>query len=755
MNAEGSMVSAIASTTARQRRDAAVEEERMKGQDTPSDATKKRTLTAHFDEPCEKKLRREEEEDDGQSVKRTTTDAAAASIPVQPKVLSPLDIASLEQIRQHVRDVRREVFLRPLIAIITRLMFHKYNHGLFNVRVDPVAWNIPQYFEVVKHPMDLALVKNKCLNLEYASADECADDIRLVFTNACLFNPPGHVVHEAAKMLLKEFESEYTRFQTKAQALAKKREEHSCPSCLANVCGICNEKCINFEPPFVMCSGPCQQRIKRHSLYYKTPDGFHHWCGKCYTSLPKLVTLKSTTPMNDATSAQNQDKQIAKNFLVKAKFLDELTEPWVQCDHCNGWVHQICALFNASEDSDDAEEVPYTCPLCRINELTRAEQDWDIEMSPSETSVDEFPLNTYKHKFEFMGSHSPVLKRKPAAKEFTRALGFDSVVEEKVFDYLGDDEVDECENLRSIEKIEGFVRSEQLQSCALSRFMQTWVRQHLVALGEHEAAQSIAIKVASSIKSSCQVSQVIREQFQSGNQSYPESIDFTSKAIFVFQKINGIEVCIFSMYVQEYDENSNLAANRNRTYIAYIDSLVYMRPRHIRTSLFHETLISYLAFCKGRGFHYAHIWACPTTRGGDFIYWCHPSFQKNPSKDRLLQWYLKMAEVGKEANVVFACQDLYTCEFENLEARLEEQLPPYFDGDYWAAEAERLAACPPKRGKLSREAYELNLKGEKFRKRVVESVKASRESLFVISLQPKCSACKSLIVNSTFWKQEG
>lgn len=28
---------------------------------------------------------------------------------------------------------------------------------------------------------------------------------------------------------------------------------------------------------------------------------------------------------------------------------------------------------------------------------------------------------------------------------------------------------------------------------------------------------------------------------------YPQAIEFSSKAIFVFQKINGIEVCIFSM----------------------------------------------------------------------------------------------------------------------------------------------------------------------------------------------------------------
>lgn len=202
-------------------------------------------------------------------------------------------------------------------------------------------------------------------------------------------------------------------------------------------------------------------------------------------------------------------------------------------------------------------------------------------------------------------------------------------------------------------------------------------------------------------------------------------------------------------YVQEYDAQCNFAANRNRAYIAYIDSLVYMRPRHVRTNLFHQILISYLANCKDRSFEYAHIWACPTTRGGDFIYWCHPTFQKNPGKDRLLQWYLGMAAKGRRSGVVFDCKDLYACEFESLETSLATRLPPYFEGDYWPSEVERLAASPPKRGKLSKEAYAESLKGQRFRKRLVDSVKGARDSLFVIALQPACSGCRRLIVKPT------
>ncbi|ETO78736.1 hypothetical protein F444_06407 [Phytophthora nicotianae P1976] len=659
--------------------------------------------------------------------------------------LSPLNTASAEQIRQHLRDVRRELFLRPLLAIVSKLMFHKGNHGFFNVRVDPVVWNIPHYFEVVKHPMDLAIVKNKCLNLEYATADECADEIRLVFNNACLFNPPGHIVHESAAMLLKEFESDYTKYKAKAEAMAKRRNEHSCPFCLDNVCGICNEKCINFEPPFVMCSGACRQRIKRHAVYYKTPDGHYHWCSKCFTSLPKMLTLKVVPSSNtDHTiTTPTTEYSLSKFALLKAKFMDELTEPWVQCDQCSGWVHQICAMFNACENADEEEEVMYTCPLCRLEELDAEEKNNELGMSPMETSVEDFPVKVDK---DFLRSHSPALKRRTYTKDFTRALGFDEQIEEKVFDYLTQGDMDAVD----ASTMSSFVTSQDLQSCGLSRFMQKWVQQHLENLGEHEAAESIAVKVVSAIKSSCHVSSVVRENFRSPSQEYPQTIDYTSKVIFVFQMINGVEVCIFSMYVQEYDKHCQLPANRNRTYIAYLDSLVYMRPRHVRTSLYHQILISYLASCKAKGFEYAHIWACPTTRGGDFIYWCHPSFQKNPGKERLLQWYLSMAKKAKELGVVFACDDLYTREFELLEETLDTQLPPYFDGDYWPSEAERVAASPLKRGR--KEPNTAGACSAKFRKRVSESVKSACESLFVIALQPTCAACKQLIVNAAYWR---
>lgn len=466
--------------------------------------------------PDEKKQRVAEDPEDLEAARRVHVRPSLAAD--GDAALSPLSAASAEQIRQHLRDVRREVFLRPLVAVVTRLMFHRANHGLFNARVDPVVWNIPHYLEIVKHPMDLALVKSKCLNLEYATVDECAADVRLVFANARLFNPPGHVVHEAAKELLREFEGELARFHARSEALKKRRDEHSCPFCLANVCTICSEKCITFEPPFVHCAGPCRQRIKRHAVYFKTPNRSHHWCAKCYTALPKVITLPATPAAPTAADQEGAQQAtepsagttVAKQSLLKAKFLDELTEPWVQCDKCSNWVHQVCALFNAYENDDN----PYTCPLCRLKELDEEKENWDSSMSPSETSVDEFPLAVLPEKFDLVRSHSPVLKRKPIAKDFTRVLGFDSTINKRIFGYCDGDDI---ESGKAANVHGGVVKSRDLVSCPLSRYMQDWIHDYLVNAGEVEAAQSVVIKVASSIRASCVVSPVVRQHFRSGN----------------------------------------------------------------------------------------------------------------------------------------------------------------------------------------------------------------------------------------------
>lgn len=44
---------------------------------------------------------------------------------------------------------------------------------------------------------------------------------------------------------------------------------------------------------------------------------------------------------------------------------------WVQCDKCESWQHQVCALFNGRRNDGEAE---YTCPNCHVEEIEKGER---------------------------------------------------------------------------------------------------------------------------------------------------------------------------------------------------------------------------------------------------------------------------------------------------------------------------------------------------------------------------------------------
>nr|CAB3454408.1 unnamed protein product [Digitaria exilis] len=80
---------------------------------------------------------------------------------------------------------------------------------LFHKPVDPVLYGIPDYFDVICNPMDLGTVKKKLTNKQYVTTSEFAADVRLTFSNAMQYNPPGNDVHAVAEQLNRIFDSEW------------------------------------------------------------------------------------------------------------------------------------------------------------------------------------------------------------------------------------------------------------------------------------------------------------------------------------------------------------------------------------------------------------------------------------------------------------------------------------------------------------------------------------------------------------------
>lgn len=121
----------------------------------------------------------------------------------------------MEPVKQQGPQSTNFVMLMNKCETLLKTLMSQKNSWLFNKPVDVVAHNIPEYFNVIKHPMDLGTVKSKLLSNKYSSPMQFAADVRLTFSNAMTFNPPENVVHGYAMSLGKFFEVRWKSIEKK------------------------------------------------------------------------------------------------------------------------------------------------------------------------------------------------------------------------------------------------------------------------------------------------------------------------------------------------------------------------------------------------------------------------------------------------------------------------------------------------------------------------------------------------------------
>ncbi|CAK9176118.1 unnamed protein product [Ilex paraguariensis] len=98
--------------------------------------------------------------------------------------------------------------------LLKKLMKHQYG-WVFNAPVDVVKFNASDYFTVIKHPMDLGTIKGKIASSEYNSPLDFLADVRLTFSNAMTYNPPGNDFYLMADTLNKFFEVRWKPIEKK------------------------------------------------------------------------------------------------------------------------------------------------------------------------------------------------------------------------------------------------------------------------------------------------------------------------------------------------------------------------------------------------------------------------------------------------------------------------------------------------------------------------------------------------------------
>ncbi len=189
---------------------------------------------------------------------------------------------SVSETKEHFRRLVTEKVFSCVSPILTSMLYHKCNQGIFNQPVDPVRLNIPTYTRAIKNPMDLGTVRQKLDAGEYENIDDFADDVRLTFKNAIKFNPEKHPVHTKAKMLLQCFEDVYLKAKTKFIQTQKQMRLHSCELCYGGkVCNYCLRKCEPLDAPVILCD-LCHGRIPHRSYYYRVNGCTQSWCAKCF-----------------------------------------------------------------------------------------------------------------------------------------------------------------------------------------------------------------------------------------------------------------------------------------------------------------------------------------------------------------------------------------------------------------------------------------------------------------------------------------
>jgi hypothetical protein len=312
----------------------------------------------------------------------------------------------------------------------------------------------------------------------------------------------------------------------------------------------------------------------------------------------------------------------------------------------------------------------------------------------------------------------------------------------------------------------GWWTAETLEVTAMTAALETRIRVRMGELGGEaaEQASSVQVRVVSCVPASLRVPGVLRRHFVTmDGGALPEVVPFESRAVVLFQKTDGVDLCVFSMYVHEFGAGRAYGPSARRVYIAYLDSVEYLRPRTSRTAVYHELLAGYLDWARQRGFEAAHIWACPPQKGNNFIFWCHPSHQRTPSRERLTDWYRTMVRRAVAVGAISRVANLYDeyyAPFDatrrrakhhsgtqravwvqtprdaradhendlaagaprvvagNAASSMTDQIivtaavcPPLFDGDYWPEEACRLHALIERRKGLFG-AHSLRSQGE-------------------------------------------
>lgn len=194
----------------------------------PEEESKKETVEESKEAPKEEANAEPEEDDEIEKLKKK---------PVEQ--LTPLEKAQIAASKAVISTLP-ELDPIELPPAGTGLPKHQHRYTLsairaikrlkdaipFVVPVDPIKQGVPQYFDYIKHPMDLGTMEKKLVEQKYDTIKDFIDDFNLIISNCMIFNgedaPISHMALGIAQSFKKQLSNMPTYDASKkgAQALA-------------------------------------------------------------------------------------------------------------------------------------------------------------------------------------------------------------------------------------------------------------------------------------------------------------------------------------------------------------------------------------------------------------------------------------------------------------------------------------------------------------------------------------------------------
>mmetsp|Transcript_5018 Transcript_5018/g.18226 ORF Transcript_5018/g.18226 Transcript_5018/m.18226 type:complete len:1377 (+) Transcript_5018:27-4157(+) len=493
-----------------------------------------------------------------------------------------------------------------------------------------------------------------------------------------------------------------------------------------NTCQLCRQEKLTFEPPPIYCNG-CATRIKKNSVYFLSQGSE---IGKAAI---KYYWCSSCYSNSHGDCLEADGHQFAKSIMLKKRNDEEVEEAWVACDKCDRWSHQICALFNnVKERNDDGKNNSYLCPVCLLKEHESNKQ--------------------VKGKGRNAPARLP-MPQLPSAKDLPRT---------RLTDFL------EGRLKRALEK-------ERVERAAKEKKPVKDVR----------AAEELTLRMVSNVDKVFET----KPNFKKLYPDFANEFKYRSKALVLFQKVENIDVCLYVVYTQEYEDKPG-SPNHRSCYLSYLDSIKYFRPEScpavsgeaLRTFVYQEILVGYLEFLRNQGFQRMVIWACPPVTGDDYILYCHPEAQKTPKPAKLREWYIRMIAKAKKEGVVTGYSNFVDFYWVGGREQARASELPYLEGDYWSGAAEGMIddvlqeedsdgkskgrggkgkKAAAKKGISSTSKTRRGLAGANLPKaeqrdlqlmtKLGETIKPMKEDFILVHLAHWCNCCRRYIESGTFW----